>query len=210
MNARIQSMLTATTLLASCFLKATAQSTAPSTTNTLDAQGYVRDWLMLAPIPLPEGSQASEAILRSQVREEASLKPSDGTQTTVAGRTLTWKKVSGSTNAFDLNATLKSQNDQAVGYLVTYVECDADIPNVILSVGSSDQARIYFNGVDIYAVTEPRPMMLDTDKGRVTLRKGINTFVFKIINEQNSWQGALRFTDPAGTPVQGLRIRTAP
>lgn len=179
-------------------------------TASLDAQGYIRDWLMLAPIPLPEGAPASEMILRNQVREEGSLKPSAGDKATALGRELTWTKVTATTNAFDFNATLKTQNDQAAGYLLTYIECDADIPGVIVAVGSSDQARIHFNGVDIYAVTEARPMMLDADKGRITLRKGVNTIVFKVINEQNAWQAALRLTDKAGAPLQGVRIKTQP
>jgi hypothetical protein len=95
-------------------------------------------------------------------------------------------------------------------FMVTYVECDDDIPNVIMAVGSNDQGRIYFNGVDIYAFTEARPLVLDADKGKVTLKEGINTIVFKIINEQNSWQGSMRLLDRSGTPLKNIRIRTSP
>jgi hypothetical protein len=30
------------------------------------------------------------------------------------------------------------------------------------------------------------------------LKKGVNVIVFKITNEQNSWQGAMRLMDKAG------------
>ena len=176
----------------------------------LDPDGYIRDWVMLAPIALPEGGVAADLILREQVKDEASLKPRDGEQVTVNGRTLTWKKVTASTNHFDFNAVLKTQNDHAAGFLVTYVECDREMPNVTVSVGSNDQARIYFNGVDIYAFTEARPLMLDADKGRVTLKPGLNVIVFKIINEQNSWQGAMRLTDKTGAPLSEVKIRRSP
>ena len=46
------------------------------------------------------------------------------------------------------------------------------MPGLIMAVASNDQGRIYFNGVDIYAVTEARPLMLDADKGKVTLKAG--------------------------------------
>ena len=46
--------------------------------------------------------------------------------------------------------------------------------------------------------------------GKVTLNKGINVVVFKIINEQNNWQGALRFLDKAGAPVKDLKIKLSP
>jgi len=84
------------------------------------------------------------------------------------------------------------------------------MPDVIVAVASNDQGRIYFNGVDIYAFTEPRPLMLDADKGRVTLKKGVNVMVFKVTNEQNSWQGAMRFLDKAGAPVKDLKIKLSP
>jgi hypothetical protein len=77
-------------------------------------------------------------------------------------------------------------------------------------VASNDQGRIYFNGVDIYAFTEARPLMLDADKGRVTLKKGVNVMVFKVTNEQNSWQGAMRFLDKAGAPVKDLKVKLSP
>ena len=49
--------------------------------------------------------------------------------------------------------------------------------------------------------------MLDADKGRVTLKAGINVFVFKVVNELNSWQGAMRFLDKSGAPIRDLKIR---
>jgi hypothetical protein len=84
------------------------------------------------------------------------------------------------------------------------------MPDTILAVGSNDQGRIYFNGVDIYAFTEARPLVLDADRGKVTLKRGVNVFVFKIINVQNSWQGALRLTDRSGKPLKEVRIKRAP
>lgn len=179
-------------------------------TASLDADGYIRDWLVLAPIALPEGADAGELLLRSQVPDEAKLKPKAGDSVTVNGRSLTWKAVTAPTNHLDFNAVLKSQNDQSAGFMVTYVECDREIPDVIIAVGSNDQGRIYFNGVDIYAYTEARPLTLDADKGKITLKPGINVLVFKIINQQNSWQGAMRLTDRSGKSLTNVKIRLSP
>jgi len=179
-------------------------------TTGLDADGYIRDWLMLAPIVLPEGADAGDLLLRSQLQDEAHLKPKAGDQVTVNGRQLTWKPVTATTNFFDFNAVLKSQNDLSAGFMVTYVECDREIPNVIIAVGSNDQGRIYFNGVDIYAFTEARPLTLDADRGKITLKPGVNVFVFKVVNLQNSWQGAMRLTDLSGKPLANVRIKTTP
>jgi hypothetical protein len=175
-----------------------------------DSDGYVRHWLMLAPIALPDGETCAEALLKEQIKDEAALRPKAGDKLKVGGKELTWQSITASTNYFDFNEVLKSVNDHVAGFMVTYIECDKEMPDVVLAVASNDQGRIYFNGVDIYAFTEARPLMLDADKGRVTLKKGVNVFIFKVINEQNSWQGAMRFLDKAGAPLKGLKIKLSP
>ena len=175
-----------------------------------DPEGYIRHWVMLAPIALPDGETCAEALLKDQIKNEAALRPKAGDKATVGGKELTWRNVTAATNCFDFNATLNSINDHVAGYMVTYIECDADIPDVIMAVASNDQGRIYFNGVDIYAFTEARPLMLDADKGRVTLKKGVNVIVFKVTNEQNSWQGSMRLLDKSGAPLKGLKVKLSP
>jgi hypothetical protein len=179
-------------------------------TASLDPAGYIRDWVMLAPITLPEGASTGDLLLREQVKNEAALKPKEGDTIKINNKELVWKNVTTATSFFDFNAILKSVNDQSAGYMVTYLECDQDIPEVTMAVGSNDQARIYFNGVDIYAFTDARTLELDGDKGRVTLKKGVNVIVFKVLNQQNSWQGAMRLTDKSGAPLKGVKIKLAP
>jgi hypothetical protein len=165
---------------------------------------------MLAPIALPEGESGADALFREQIRGEANLKPQSGDKVTVRGKELAWRSVTDSTNYFDFNVTLKSINDHAAGYLVTYIECEAEQRDVIMAVASNDEGRIYFNGVDIYAFNEPRTLMLDADKGKVTLKKGVNVIVFKVINELNSWQAAMRLLDKSGAPLKDIEIKLAP
>ena len=197
--------IAATTLLALSILRAgAADGLRP------DADGYIRDWVMLAPIALPDGETCAEALLKEQIPNESALRPKAGDKVKVSGKELTWRNVTASTNYFDFNETLKSINDHVAGYMVTYIECEEETPEVILAVASNDQGRIYFNGVDIYASTEARPLMLDADKGKVTLKKGVNVMVFKITNEQNSWQGAMRLMDKAGAALKNVRIKLTP
>ena len=175
-----------------------------------DADGYIRHWLMLAPVALPERETCADALLKEQIKGEAAVRPKAGDKVKVGGKDLTWQNITAATNYFDFNAALKSQNDHVAGFMVTYIECDQEMPDVVIAVGSNDQGRIYFNGVDIYAFTDPRQLMLDADKGRVTLKKGVNVFVFKVTNEQNSWQGAMRFLDKWGAPLKNLKIKLSP
>ena len=175
-----------------------------------DSDGYIRHWVMLAPVALRDGETCAEALLKDQLKDEAALRPKAGDKVKIGGKDLVWRNITASTNYFDFNEVLKSINDHVAGYMVTYIECDADIPDVIMAVASNDQGRIYFNGVDIYAFTEARPLMLDADKGRITLKKGTNVIVFKVTNEQNSWQGAMRLLDKSGAPLKDLKIKLSP
>ena len=172
-----------------------------------DSEGYIRDWVMLAPIAVPEGS---EAIFQEQIKDEAALRPKAGDQVKIRRKELRWQNITASTNYFDFNAVLKTVNDHAAGYMVTYIECDTEKPDVIMAVASNDEGRIYLNGVDIYLFSEPRPLMIDADRGRVTLKQGVNVVVFKVINEQNSWQGAMRLLDKTGAPLKGVKIKLSP
>jgi hypothetical protein len=176
----------------------------------LDAEGYIRHWVMLAPIALPEGQAGTEAIFNQQIRGEANLRPTAGDKVTIGGKELSWQNITASTNYFDFNAILNTVNDHAAGYMVTYLECETERPDVIMAVASNDQGRIYFNGVDIYLFSEARPLMLDADKGRVTLKQGLNVIVFKVTNEQNNWQGAMRLLEKSGAPLKDVKIKLTP
>lgn len=195
----------AAALLGSSLISATAaESLRP------DSDGYIRDWVMLAPVVIRDGETCAEALLKDQIPNEAALRPKAGDTVKLGGKELTWRNVTAATNYFDFNETLKSINDHVAGYMVTYIECEKDMPDVVLAVASNDQGRIYFNGVDIYAATEPRQLVLDGDKGKVTLTKGVNVMVFKVTNEQNSWQGAMRLLDKSGAPLKNIRIKQSP
>jgi hypothetical protein len=172
-----------------------------------DAAGYIRHWVMLAPIALPEKDTCVDAIAKEQIKDEANLRPKAGDKVRIGGKELTWQNVTAATNYFDFNAILKTVNDHAAGFIVTYIECDKEMTNVTMTLGSNDQGRLYLNGKDIYVFTEARVLELDADKGNVSLNKGLNVIVFKVINEQGNWQAAMRFLDKTGAPVKDLKIK---
>jgi hypothetical protein len=58
-------------------------------------------------------------------------------------------------------------------------------------------------------VHETRTLDKDTDKVDVTLAKGQNVLVLKVINEVNNWQGCARFLRN-GAPVTNIKIAQAP
>jgi hypothetical protein len=174
---------------------------------SLDDEGFVKEWLLLAPIPLA-GEEASAAVDKQQVKEEATLEPKEGDKVDVGGAGLVWKKYRAKEHFFDFNDFLGKETEQSVGYAVTYIVSDAEINDAVLKIGSDDQSKIYLNGKEIGKVTEARGLEKDQNSyDGLTLKKGTNTLVFKVINEGVDWSGCARFTDKDGKPLKGLKAQ---
>jgi hypothetical protein len=80
---------------------------------------------------------------------------------------------------------------------------------VKLSIGSNDQCKVWLNGKQVIKFSETRTLDKDTDSADVTLNKGQNVLVFKVINEKNNWQAAARFLQGT-TPVKNVKISVTP
>jgi hypothetical protein len=176
------------------------------------SDGFIRDWLLLAPIQLPLDADGAEAIEKNQIPDEGLLKPKAGEKVTVRGKELTWKKVKATDYFLDLNAICNAETEKAMAYAVAYVRAEEERKNLKLKMGSNDEGKVFLNGKVLLKATEGRTLDQDSDTARdVTLNKGINTVVFKIFNEGGSdWQGCLRFTDAQDKAVTNLVIRLEP
>jgi hypothetical protein len=80
-----------------------------------------------------------------------------------------------------------------------------------MKVGSSDEAKVYLNGQEIYRNATSRDWAADEDDvPGVHLKAGVNVLGFKVVNEDFKWQGSIRFTDTARQPIKGIRARLNP
>jgi hypothetical protein len=137
-------------------------------TFTPDADGFIRNWLVLAPIPVQEDSGTSE-IQRDLLNGEGAIKPKADDKVTVGGKVLTWKPHQTSTYYIDfLQAFGTERGEDAAAYAVAYVIADEDM-HVNLSIGSNDQFKAWLNGQPVLQFTETRTLEKDTDKADVTL-----------------------------------------
>jgi uncharacterized Zn ribbon protein len=177
-------------------------------TSSPDAEGFIRNWLVLAPIAVQEDSGATE-IEKDFVGGEATIQPKPGDRVNVAGKILTWTAHQTSDYFIDfLKAFGAERGEDVAGYAVAYINAD-DSMKVRLSVGSNDQCRVWLNGTQVIKFTETRTLDKDTDSADVVLNKGQNVLVFKVINEKNNWQGAARFLQN-GAAVRNIRVATTP
>jgi hypothetical protein len=90
------------------------------------------------------------------------------------------------------------------------VVSEAKRNDLLLQVGSDDQAKVYLNGQEIYKYTRPRSLVALDPIGPVTLRNGTNVVVLKVVNESRDWEGCARFVDQEGNPAEGLRVTMTP
>jgi len=176
-----------------------------------DDEGYIRHWLMLAPIKLEQENNGAEEIDKQQIKDESKLQPKEGDKTKVGEAELTWKAIKAAEAFFDVNEILGSPTENSAGYVVAYVVLPAEKKDVQLLMGSNDQGKVYLNGKEAVKYDSTRSFDKDTDKAEgLTLNKGVNTIVFKVINENNNWQGSVRFTTKEGTAIKDYKIQLAP
>src|SRR3989442_10303217 len=80
-----------------------------------DNDGFIRNWLMLAPIKLAQENNGAEEIDKQQVKDEGKLQPKEGDKTKAGDAELTWKAIKAADFFFDVNEILGSQTENAAG-----------------------------------------------------------------------------------------------
>ena len=173
-----------------------------------DADGFIRNWLVLAPIAIVGESGATE-IDRDFLKGEAAITPRADDKVAVGGTEVAWKAHQTSDYFIDfLQSFGKERGEYVAGYAVAYVLADQDL-KVTLALSTNDQGKAWLNGKEVFKFADTRVLDKDTDRVDVTLAKGQNVLVLKVINEVNNWQACARFLQ-GGAPVKNLRISLTP
>jgi len=172
--------------------------------------GAIKQWLVLAPIALSDHNGA-KALDRQQVPDESQLRSQADQRIKVGETELTWKPLQGDDYLVDFNQFLGKPTEWSVAYSVCYLRSDFAQTNLLMKVGSDDEAKVYLNGRQIYQHSEGRSYVPDQDEVRgVELNAGLNVLIFKVVNERFDWRGSVRFVDAAGQPIKGLRVTLRP
>ncbi len=196
-----------TMLLAASVHVVRAQETA-----SVDGEGFIRNWLVLAPIPAESEDSGANEIEKQQIKDEATIKPKAGDKVMIGGKEMTWTSHKTADYFVDFGQFVAGgQTEDVVGYAVAYLNADAEMKGLKLQMGSNDQAKVYLNGKEVLKFDDTRTLEKDQNAAdNVTLNKGLNIIVFKVANQKNNWQGALRFTDKSGAAVKNLKVMPAP
>ncbi len=178
------------------------------TTFSPDAEGFIRNWLVLAPIRMVGESGADEMHFDA-LNGEANVKPRPDARFLVGGQPMPWTPHQTQGYFIDFRESFDRElGEHAIGYAVTYVHADTAM-NVTLALGTNDQGKAWFNGKEVMSHEEARVLSKDENRIPVSLVQGQNVLVLKVINEVNSWQACARFLN-GETPVTGLKISLTP
>ena len=90
-----------------------------------------------------------------------------------------------------------------VGYAWTTLTAP-EAREVELRIGSDDDIKVWFNGIDVLTHQVERPAEPDQDRVNVSLQRGVNQILVKVCNREIDWGFYLRITDAGHRPIKGL------
>ena len=173
-----------------------------------DEEGFIRNWLVLAPIAMA-GQSGADEINYDFLNGETNIHPKPDAQVTVRGKTMTWKAHRAPMYFIDFRESFDPAGGEYVaGYAVAYVMADTAM-NVTLALGTNDQGKAWLNGKEVFKFEETRVLEKDADRVPVSLVQGQNVLMLKVINEVNSWQACARFLR-GDVPVTNVKISLTP
>jgi len=195
----------------SLLLLPSASGSAGDDKSGIDGEGFIQQWLVLAPIPLPPNAPAkSEVINAVQIKDEANFKPKAGDKLNIDGKVLRWRKKVTTEFWLDFNAFLGNQTDDSAAYAVSYIFVPKEQKGVKMKTGCDDYCKVYLNGQDVHSNTVVIGVSKDHVSTRVDLRQGINVLVAKVVNRGSGFGFCVRFTDQSDRPLMNLTAKAAP
>lgn len=177
-----------------------------------DSEGFLQRWMLLEPISKPNRTNTvfTDTYLRNAFSKDSIPMPLDalpkaGKKIKVKNQRLEWHAMDSklfNVKLFRFATALKKQHYGVVFWAVTAVDCDEDIENVRMAVGSNSASMWWVNGKETVMLSGDRRMVKDDCMShRITLRKGRNIIVGGIINGPGMSDFCVRFLYEDGTPV---------
>lgn len=186
---------------------------------TPDNNGFIRRWLLLEPIDMPNRSNTvfTDSYLRDVFTKDYfpgqfTKFPRNGEKVKVGKQKLEWHALDSelfNVKLFRFATNLDKQYYGIIFWVVTAVDCEEDIPDVRMSVGSNSASMWWLNGEEAVLLSGDRRMVQDDCMSRrLTLKKGRNIIRGAIINGPGMSDFCLRFLDEKGKPVTNFKVST--
>ena len=193
----------------------------PNSGNTVFTDSYLREhfnteYFKGQQTIVPKDGQKIKAVYQKVEvapgfgRSFGQQEPAEPKVTTVK-QTLTWHALDSENMNVKLFRFAEKWGQQVYGVLfwaVTIIDCDEDIENVRLAVGSNSASMWWLNGEETLLLSGDRRMVKDDAmSARLTLKKGRNILRGAIINGPGMSDFCVRFLDEKGNPVKNYSIK---
>ncbi len=191
----------------------------PATTKTMtpDEEGFIRRWSLLEPIE--KANRSNTVFTDSYVREafgtqyfpnQFSVIPNDGDVVKVGNQELKWHQIESNmfnVKLFRFATGLEKQKYGVIFWAVTIIECEEEMKDVRLAVGSNSASMWWLNGEEAMILSGDRRMVADDGiSRRLTLKKGKNVLRGAIINGPGMSDFCVRFYDANNEILKNVNI----
>ncbi|MBR4265476.1 MAG: family 43 glycosylhydrolase [Bacteroidales bacterium] len=182
-----------------------------------DNDGFIKRWHILEPINMDlftnaifTDSYLDSVFCNSNYTKLFATQPSDNQKVKYNNQNLVWHKTDSERFNVKLFRFSEMYSKKYYGVLysaVTVINCDEDIENVRLAVGSNSASCWWLNDEKILLMQGDRRMVKDDCVSKsVTLKKGRNVLRGAVINGPGMSDFCVRFIDKNLNPVRNIRI----
>ena len=195
--------------------------TKPNSGNTVFTDSYLREhfnreYFKGQQTIIPKDGQKVQAVFKQEQAPAGFGRGFGGQQAPAqpevktVKQTLTWHALDSENLNVKLFRFAEKYGEQIYGVLfwaVTIIDCDEDIENVRLAVGSNSASMWWLNGEETLLLSGDRRMVKDDAMSkRITLKKGRNILRGAVINGPGMSDFCVRFLDENGNPVKNYKI----
>lgn len=155
---------------------------------------YFQGWLMIEPIPNPQGAVAPPVDHLEDMGGIESTFPNVTEEFYFQNKKYRWKRVNTPYFAkVDLDE-LFGVNENVIMYAFAHIDAP-DTRSVRALVGSSDGIEVFINGRHVYQNFTEREFQVDQDEFFLPLHEGRNHLMLKITNRTGDWAFSFRLPD---------------
>ena len=190
----------------------------PAEAVSVDNDGFIRRWSILEPISKPSRTNAifTDSYLKRTLcdtlyfAKQFTIVPKDGETVKVGKQKLAWHALDSKNYNVKLFRFSYGKELPIYGVLywnVAVINCDEEIKDVRLAVGSNSGSQWWLNGQEAVMLSNDRRMVKDDCVSpRMTLKKGKNILRGAVINGPGMSDFCVRFIDEKGEPVRNITV----
>lgn len=171
------------------------------TYNGLVPGEFMKDWLVLGPLPYPvqddiwfASKKGHRVAFETDSIDLVNFTPEVTFDNGDHEMSREWSILESTSNIIDLRQLDINKNDFQIAYVWAQVDMPEETKGA-LCVGSSDGVKIWLNGELVHANWLYRGIMPDSDRIPVNFKKGNNQVVLKIQNVLGDWGFCCRLLD---------------